>query len=482
MTLKQIKSIYINGYWAELDPSRVEIIHNPATMEPIAEVAYGGAKETEQAIEAAATAFTTWKEMTGRQRSRFLYKAAELLDADAERLGELLTKEQGKPLREAVGEVKGAAQFLLWYAEEASRGYGQWIPSSIKSKRMLVVPQPIGVVGAITPWNFPSSMITRKIAPALAAGCTIVLKPAPETPLSAIEIVKVFERAGLPDGVINLVTGDAEAIGKTMLEHKQVRMITFTGSTNVGKYLMRESASHVKKLALELGGHAPLIVFEDADLEKAATLALASKFRNNGQTCICTNRLFVHDSVADTFIKKLQDKVAELKIGSGLEQGIDLGPLINKQAFNKVQAHLDDAVQKGAEVVIGGAPWSGDLAGNFFEPTILTKIQDDMLIMNEETFGPLLPIQTFTDEETVIQKANETDYGLATYIFTENTSRSIRVAEKLDYGIIGVNDVFPAVPEAPFGGIKQSGIGKEGGYYGMEEFLEKKFISLGIEQ
>ncbi|SHF83815.1 NAD-dependent succinate-semialdehyde dehydrogenase [Ornithinibacillus halophilus] len=475
------KSIFINGEWREVDTNQTDTIYNPATLEPITEVAHGGAQETKEAIEAAANAFPMWSEMTGRKRSRVLYKASELMRKDAERLGEILTMEQGKPLKEAIGEVKGAAGFLLWYAEEASRGYGEWIPSSIKSKRMLVIPKPVGVVGAITPWNFPSSMITRKLGPALAAGCTVVLKPSPETPLSAIEIMKIFEKAGMPAGVVNLVTGDAEAIGKEMLGNKEVKAITFTGSTAVGKYLMRESADHVKKVALELGGHAPIIAFEDADLEKATTLALGSKFRNNGQTCICANRLYVHESIADEFTTLLKEKVEKLKVGSGLEKDTDLGPLINEQATNKVQSHLDDALSKGANIVCGGQKWDGDLQGHFYPPTIISNVTDDMVVMNQETFGPLFPIQTFTDEDAVIKKANDTDYGLAAYIFTENTSRTLRVAEKLDYGIVGVNDVFPAVPEAPFGGIKQSGNGKEGGHHGMDEFLEKKFVSIGIE-
>lgn len=478
---KQTKSIFINGEWLEIDPQKAETIYNPATLEAITEVAYGGTKETEDAIEAAYEAFKEWSQMTGRERSKVLYKAQELMNQDADRLAEILTTEQGKPLAEAKGEVLSAASFLLWYAEEASRSYGEWIPSSNKQKRLLVVPQPVGVVGAITPWNFPSSMITRKLGPALAAGCTVVLKPAPETPLSAIEIVKIFERAGLPKGVINLVTGDAKAIGQSLLTNKKVRMITFTGSTQVGKYLMRESANHVKKMALELGGHAPIIAFEDCDIEKATTLALGSKFRNNGQTCICANRLYVHESIAEQFTKRLKEKVEQLKIGNGLHDGIDIGPLINSQAVEKVNSHLEDAVERGAEVVSGGRQYEGDLQGHFYNPTILSNITDDMKIMNEETFGPIIPIQTFTDEDIAIQKANDTDYGLAAYIFTENTNRALRVSEKLDYGIVGVNDVFPATPEAPFGGIKQSGIGNEGGHYGLTEFLEHKFISIGIE-
>ncbi|HLR07683.1 MAG TPA: NAD-dependent succinate-semialdehyde dehydrogenase [Bacillota bacterium] len=481
MFAKQTKSIYIDGKWRDMNSQKTETIYNPATLEPITDVAYGGTEETKEAIQAAARAFKEWSTMTGRKRSHILYKAYELMRQDAERLGRILTTEQGKPLKEAIAEVKGAANFLLWYAEEAARGYGEWLPSSFKTKRMLVIPQPVGVVGAITPWNFPSSMITRKLGPALAAGCTAVLKPSPETPLSAIEIVKIFEEAGMPAGVVNLVTGDAQAIGEEMLTNKDVRHITFTGSTAVGQYLMRKSADHVKKVSLELGGHAPVIVFDDADLEKAATMTLGSKFRNNGQTCICANRVFVHESVAESFTAKLKEKVAQMKVGYGLDEGVDVGPLINEQAARKVQSHLDDALEKGAQIVCGGDKWDGDYKGYFYQPTILSNITDDMRMMHEETFGPIMPIQTFTDEETVIAKANDTDYGLAAYIFTENTSRTIRVSEQLDYGIVGVNDVFPATPEAPFGGIKQSGIGKEGGHHGMDEFLEKKFVSIGIE-
>ncbi|WP_164670053.1 NAD-dependent succinate-semialdehyde dehydrogenase [Virgibacillus doumboii] len=477
---KETKSIFIDGTWRDVNSDKTETIYNPATLEPITDVANGGANETTEAIEAASKAFKVWSGMTGRERSRILYKAHELMMDDAERLGEILTTEQGKPLKEAIGEVKGAANFLLWYAEEASRAYGEWIPSSIKSKRLLVIPQPVGVVGAITPWNFPSSMITRKIGPALAAGCTVVLKPAPETPLSAIEIVKILEKAGMPNGVVNLITGDAEAIGNTMLKSKDVKLITFTGSTKVGKYLMRESSNHVKKLSLELGGHAPIIVFDDADIDKAVSLALASKFRNNGQTCICANRIYVHESVQEAFNKKLKEKVTELKVGAGNEDGTKLGPLINKQALQKVEKHLADAKANGAEVVTGGDKWDGGLDGYFYQPTILANVTDEMLIMNEETFGPLMPVQVFNDEDNVIDKANDTDYGLAAYIFTETTSRAIRVSENLEYGIVGVNDVFPAVAEAPFGGIKQSGIGKEGGHHGMDEFMEMKYISMGI--
>src|SRR5690625_1119568 len=323
-------------------------------------------------------------------------------------------------------------------------------------------------------------MITRKLAPALAAGCTVVLKPAPETPLSAIEIFKVFAEAGMPAGVVNLVTGNAEEIGTALLESKDVKMITFTGSTAVGKYLMRESANHVKKISLELGGHAPIIVHKDADIDKATTMSLASKFRNNGQTCVCANRIYVHESIINEFTEMLTEKVKRLTVGSGLDEGTDIGPLINEQAVAKVQAQLDDAKNKGAKIASGGNAIQG--SGHFFEPTVITGVTDDMNIMQEETFGPLMPLQPFTDEDEAIRKANDTDYGLAAYVFTENTSRAIRSAEKLDYGLVGVNEIALAAPEAPFGGIKQSGLGKEGGHHGMDEFLEKKFVALGIDE
>lgn len=481
MFKKETKSIFINGKWQEIENGKTIPVYNPATLEIITEVAHGGQAEANTAIHAAHAAFETWGAISGRERANYLYKAAQLMSEDSERLAVILTTEQGKPYQEALGEVKSAAGFLQWYAEEASRAYGEWLPPSNTSKRMLVIPQPVGVVGAITPWNFPSSMITRKVAPALAAGCTVVLKPAPETPLSAIEIIKIFERVGIPDGVINLVTGDAEAIGKAMLSDKRVRLITFTGSTAVGKYLMRESADQIKKLSLELGGHAPSIVFPDANIDKASSLVLGSKFRNNGQTCICTNRLYVHESIAESFVASLKEKISKMEIGFGLEDDVELGPLINEKALEKVDAHVKDAVSKGAKVACGGRRWSGDLNGHFFEPTILLNASDNMLIMNEETFGPVIPVQTFTDEDELIQKANDSDYGLAAYIFTENTNTAIRVSEKLEYGIIGINDVYPATPEAPFGGIKQSGLGKEGGHHGMEEFFERKYLSIGID-
>ncbi|MFD1019376.1 NAD-dependent succinate-semialdehyde dehydrogenase [Thalassobacillus hwangdonensis] len=479
---KRIPSLFINGEWREAETGKTVSVNNPATMDVLTEVSYGDAGDTEAAVQAAEQAFPSWSGMTGRERATILYKAYQLLEEEADRIARILTMEQGKPYKEAIGEVHSASSFLLWYAEEASRLYGEWIPSSKKNKRLYVIPQAVGVIGAITPWNFPASMITRKLGPALAAGCTVVLKPASATPLTAIEIIKVLERAGVPKGVVNLVTGNTKAIGETLLQSNSVRLITFTGSTEVGKYLMRESAQHVKKLSLELGGHAPIIVFEDANLEQAAEMTLASKFRNSGQTCICANRLYVQRPVVEAFMEKLTAKASMLKLGNGMEDGTDLGPLIDEAAKKKVIDQLKDATSKGAKVACGGKEWEGALDGNFYPATILTDVTDDMHVMYEETFGPLLPVQVFDEESDVIQKANDSEYGLAAYFFTKNLDRSIRVSEKLEYGIIGVNDVIPATAEAPFGGVKQSGVGKEGGHQGIHEYVEWKYVSMGIEE
>src|SRR5699024_6933089 len=434
--------VYINGEWIETN-DKLEV-KNHATNEIIQNVSTVGEQETAKAIESAKNAYKYWKKTTVDDRIKYLKKVSSLLNDISEDLAVLITKENGKPITDARMEVKDGIDFIDWYIEEARRVYGDVLPASHEEKQLLVLKEPVGVCAAITPWNFPLSMITRKVAPAIAAGCTVVLKPAPETPLSAIEILKIFEAAGIPKGVINLVTGNAEEIGEALLTNKDVRMITFTGSTIVGKYLMKESADQVKKVALELGGHAPFIAFEDADLEKATSNVLASKFRNNGQTCICTNRLYVHESILKPFTELLMKKIQNLKLGNGLEEDIDLGPLINEQALEKVEFHVQDALAKGSRLATGGKRWEGELSGNFFEPTLLTGVEDQMKIMFEETFGPVIPIQSFTDEDEVIQKANDTDYGLAAFIFTENTSRSLRVAEQLEYGMIGVNDVFPA--------------------------------------
>jgi succinate-semialdehyde dehydrogenase / glutarate-semialdehyde dehydrogenase len=477
-------TIFIKGVWREAEDGKYEAVLNPATLEHIMSFSYGNGKDAKLAVQAAKEALPLWSDKTARERSAFLYKAYQLLMERQEELAVILTTEQGKPLAEAKGEIASAASYLLWYAEEANRIYGEIIPSSSKGKRLFTVPKPIGVIAAITPWNFPCSMITRKLGPALAAGCTVVLKPAEQTPLSAVELVKIFEEAGLPEGVLNLVTGDATAIGEAWMDEPDVRLITFTGSTEVGKHLMRGSAANVKKLSLELGGHAPILVFEDADIDQAVRLSLMSKFRNAGQTCICANRIYVHQSIHNQFVERLVEKVKQMKLGNGLQNGTEIGPLIDKNALKKVQSHVQDAVNKGASLTAGGKRPSllKDLKGFYYEPTVLTGITDEMKLMKEETFGPVLPIQSFVNEEEAIEKANQTSYGLAAYIFTENINRAWRVMEKLEYGIIGINDVFPAAAEAPFGGIKQSGQGKEGGREGIMEYVEMKYISMGLKE
>ncbi|MFG6114832.1 NAD-dependent succinate-semialdehyde dehydrogenase [Halobacillus sp. MO56] len=479
MIVDTTKGMYINGDWvgSESD-SWIEVL-NPATREKIAEIPSGSDKETKKAIQAADQAFTEWAEKTARERSTYLYKAYNLMLERKEKLASLLTEEQGKPLNEARGEIEFAASFLLWYAEEANRVYGEMIPASKKHKRLWVVPKPVGVVAAITPWNFPAAMVTRKVAPALAAGCTVVLKPAEQTPLSAIEIVKIFEEVGLPKGVLNLVAGDPEKIGNEIMESSSVRLITFTGSTKVGKLLMEGAAKTVKKLSLELGGHAPLLVFEDADLDLAVDQAIASKYRNCGQTCICTNRIYVHSSVKEQFVNKLEQKVKALQIGAGSEETVDVGPLINEEGLAKVKDQVQDATSKGAEVKTGGKQWEGP-GGFFYEPTILANVTDEMKIMSQETFGPVVPVQVFDHEEEAVKAANNTDYGLAAFLFTKDLDKAITIMEKLEYGIIGINDVFPGTAEAPFGGIKQSGLGKEGGHEGIREFLEMKYVSVAV--
>ncbi|SFE54020.1 NAD-dependent succinate-semialdehyde dehydrogenase [Alteribacillus iranensis] len=481
MITETAKGIYINGKWTSTENNKTFDIVNPATNEKIAEVPYGSGRDMKLAIEAADKAFTTWSQYTARERSSYLYKAYQLMLDRKEELASILTQEQGKPLSESRGEIDFAASFLLWFAEEANRSYGEVIPASKKNKRLMVVPQPVGVVGAITPWNFPSAMVTRKVAPALAAGCTVVLKPAEQTPLSAIEIVKIFNEVGLPEGVLNIVTGDPQSIGKEMMDNNIVRHVTFTGSTKVGKHLMKESANTVKKLSLELGGHAPLIVFEDANIDLAVDQAIASKYRNAGQTCICTNRIFVHSNIEELFLEKLENKVKQMKIGNGTEEGTEIGPLINEEALRKVKTQVGDAIEKGADLRTGGETWEGP-GGYFYKPTILANVSHSMSIMSEETFGPVVPIVSFTDDKEVVKEANNTNYGLAAFLFTTNIERAISTMEKLEYGIVGINDVFPGTAEAPFGGIKESGMGKEGSHEGLKEFLEMKYVSLSLSE
>lgn len=481
LTKQKEKAIFIDGKWRDAEDGNTKSVINPATSEVLAEVSYGGKFETVEAVASAKAAFPLWSQKTARERSTFLYKAYEKMIEKKEELAQILTSEQGKPLSEARAEIDSAASYLLWYAEEGNRIYGEIIPPSNNNKRLLVIPQPIGVIAAITPWNFPASMVTRKIAPALAAGCSAILKPASQTPLTAIAIVKIFEEVSLPKGVLNLVTGDARTIAKTLTNDSNVRLITFTGSTEVGRDLMKNSAQHIKKLSLELGGHAPIVVMDDADLELAVDLTLASKFRNSGQTCICSNRVYVQQSIGAKFVERLIAKVKEMTLGNGIDEDTKMGPLIDQNALLKVKEHVEDAVSKGATIAEGGTEWSGSLQGNFYLPTILTNVTNNMKVMNEETFGPVLPIRFFENDDDVIDQANHVQYGLAAYVMTENTNRAIKMMEALEYGIIGINDVFPGTAEAPFGGIKESGFGKEGGREGIKEFVEMKYVSIGIK-
>ncbi|RWR06131.1 NAD-dependent succinate-semialdehyde dehydrogenase [Siminovitchia fortis] len=468
---------YINGEWHESD--RKEQVINPATLKVIDTISVCGAEETKAAIAAAKEAFKTWKKSTGNERSTYLFKAVKLMKERVDELAQIITLENGKPLPDAKREVYSAISYLDWYAEEAKRIYGEVLPASHQDKSLMVIKQPVGVCGAITPWNFPLSMITRKIAPALAAGCTIVLKPALQTPLSAIKVFECFHEAGLPKGVVNLVIGPAEEIGRELTSSTDVRKLTFTGSTFIGKKLVRDSADTMKKVSMELGGHAPYIVFEDADIDLAVEGVMLSKFKNSGQTCISTNRVYAHKSIAKEFAEKLAKRTAELKIGDGLEEGTDVGPLINEKALETMKNQVADAVKHNAEVVSGGKVYNyekGD--GYFFEPTVILNATEDMVIATEETFGPIAPVFTFESEEEVVEKANNTLYGLAAYCYTKNLGRGMRMMRELEFGIIGINDPAPIVIQAPFGGIKESGMGKEGGKFGLEEYLEEKFVSI----
>jgi len=452
-------------------------IKNPASGELLAHVPNGGAAEATLAVEAAARAQKAWAKLTAKQRGAILRKWFELIIAAREDLARIMTSEQGKPLAEARGEIDYAAAFIEFYAEEGKRIYGEVIPSPWPDARILTLRQPIGVMAAITPWNFPAAMITRKCAPALAAGCACVIKPSPETPLTALALGELAQRAGLPAGVLNIVTGDAAAIGKVWCEHPLVRFVGFTGSTEIGKLLMRQAASGVKKVGLELGGNAPFIVFEDADLDAAVSGALAAKYRNMGQTCVCANRLYVQEKVYDAFAEKLAKAVSALKVGDGMQDGVQQGPLITQKAVEKVEAHIKDALEKGARVLTGGK--KHELGGTFFEPTVLADVTRDMLVAREETFGPLAPLFRFADETDVIEQANATPYGLAAYFYARDLGRVFRVAEALDYGMVGVNSGIISTEAAPFGGVKQSGLGREGSRHGIEEFVEIKYVLLG---
>ncbi|MBM4762822.1 NAD-dependent succinate-semialdehyde dehydrogenase [Bacillus sp. B15-48] len=467
--------MYINGNWTGELLEKIEVV-NPANSEIIATVPNGKTIEAKKAVDAAYDAFTTWSTFSAYERAEIIWKWQKLIDENKEELAKTMTQEQGKPYKEALGEINYANGFVSWYAEEGKRIYGETIPATTRNKRLFVQKQPVGVVAAITPWNFPAAMITRKIAPALAAGCTVVVKPAKQTPITALKLAELADKAGFPKGVVNVVTGNASEIGRAWLADTRVRKITFTGSTEIGKQLMKGSAETVKKISLELGGHAPVIILKDADIEKAVNGVMASKFRNAGQTCVCSNRIYVHESIVKPFTERLVEKVKQLKVGNGLSENVDLGPLIDEQAIEKVTQHINDAINKGANVEIGGQV----IENLYFAPTVLSNVKDKMLCMQEETFGPLAPITTFNTESEVIERANNSIFGLAAYVFTENIAQGIKLTEALEYGIIGLNDGLPSTPQVPFGGFKQSGLGREGGHYGIEEFLEVKYISLGL--
>ncbi|MFJ5713088.1 NAD-dependent succinate-semialdehyde dehydrogenase [Neobacillus sp. NPDC093127] len=472
--------MYLNGDWVGSGYEVFTEIINPATKEVIGAIPTGGAYEAKQAVDAAHKAFKIWSKKTAEERYHLLMKWFYLIEENKQEIARIMTIEQGKPLKEALGEVQYANGFICWYAEEGKRVYGETIPASHPNKRILVRKEPVGVIAAITPWNFPAAMITRKVAPALAAGCTAVVKPANQTPLTALKMAELAHEAGIPAGVFNVITGRSSEIGDVWLKDPRVTKVTFTGSTEVGKKLMRGAAENVKKVSLELGGNAPFIVMDDANLEKAAVGLVQSKFRNAGQTCICTNRVYVQENVADKFIKLFQAELEKLKVGNGLEEGTDIGPLIDKAAYKKVEGIVKDALKKGGKVTYSGLK-PADANGYFYVPTILTDIHDEMECMRDEIFGPLAPISTFKTEEEVIERANNSSYGLAAYVYTDNLSRSFRIMEQLEYGIIGLNDALPSVVQAPFGGYKESGLGREGGHYGIEEFLEVKYISVGLD-
>ncbi|MFB2651972.1 NADP-dependent succinate-semialdehyde dehydrogenase [Shewanella seohaensis] len=469
---------YINGQWCDAQSKETVAIANPATGAVIASVPVMGQAETQAAITAAEAALPAWRALTAKERGAKLRRWFELLNENSDDLALMMTTEQGKPLAEAKGEVTYAASFIEWFAEEAKRVYGDTIPGHQGDKRIMVIKQPVGVTAAITPWNFPAAMITRKAAPALAAGCTMVVKPAPQTPFTALALAVLAERAGIPAGVFSVITGDAIGIGNEMCSNPVVRKLSFTGSTQVGIKLMEQCAPTLKKLSLELGGNAPFIVFEDANIDAAVEGAMIAKYRNAGQTCVCANRIYVQAGVYDEFARKLSIAVGKLKVGEGISEGVTTGPLINRAAVEKVQSHLEDALSKGASVVAGGKPHS--LGGNFFEPTVLTHVDSSMRVAREETFGPLAPLFKFTDVDDVIKQANDTEFGLAAYFYGRDISLVWKVAEALEYGMVGVNTGLISTEVAPFGGMKSSGLGREGSKFGIEEYLEIKYICMSV--
>ena len=466
----------IGGEWLAASGAIIEV-RNPANGERVGSVPNFGAAETQRAIDAAQAAFHPWRAKTAAERAKILKRWFELMMEHQDELARLMTAEQGKPLAEARGEIAYAASFIEWFAEEARRVHGEVIPSPLPDRRLIVIKQPVGVCAAITPWNFPAAMITRKVAPALAAGCTMVVKPAEQTPLSALALAWLGQQAGIPPGVLNIITGDPVAIGGELTSNPKVLKLSFTGSTEVGRLLMAQCAPPIKKLSLELGGNAPFIVFDDADLDAAVAGAMLSKYRNTGQTCVCANRLFVQAGVYDAFAEKLGARVRQLKVGAGVEPGVQQGPLITEEALAKVEEHVGDVLAGGGSVVAGGRRHA--LGGTFYEPTVLTGVTPEMKVFREETFGPVAPLIPFKDEAEVIELANRTEFGLASYFYSRDIGRVWRVAEALEYGMVGINTGLISTEVAPFGGVKQSGLGREGSHHGIEEYLEMKYLCLG---
>jgi len=468
---------YVDGQWIDADSGETLPVLNPATGETIAEIAKCGTAETRRAIVAAESALVKWRQKTAKERAAVLRKWFTLMMEAQEDLAQIMTAEQGKPLAEARGEIAYGANYIEWFAEEAKRIYGDTIPHPSNDKRIVIIKQPVGVVACITPWNFPNAMLTRKIAPALAAGCTVVCKPASETPLSALAFVELAERAGVPAGVINIVAGITREIGTEMTSNPIVRKLTFTGSTQVGKMLIEQCAATVKRTSMELGGNAPFIVFDDADLDEAIKGAMICKYRNAGQTCVCANRFLIQDGIFDEFTERFKEATAELKLGQGIDESVTVGPLITERAANDVIDFVEDAVAKGANVVAGGG--RSDLGGSFVEPTILTDVSDDMRVFREEIFGPVAPLFRFKTEEEAIAMANDTEFGLACYFYSRDVGRIWRVAEALEYGIVGINEGIISNEMAPFGGVKESGQGREGSKYGLDDYLEIKYMCIG---
>ena len=480
MTIQNFKlfrdKCYINGEWVEANSKDTISVNNPATLKDIGTVPKCGKEETKNAIDAANAAWPQWKSTSARERSNILRKWFDLIISNKEELAQIMTIEQGKPINESRGEIVYGASFIEWFAEEAKRVYGDTIPDPLTDRRIVVLKQPVGVVASITPWNFPNAMITRKCAPALAVGCPVVIKPASQTPYSALALAALAEEAGFPKGTLNVITGKASEIGDELATNPIIRKLSFTGSTEIGKVLMAKCAGTVKKVSMELGGHAPFIVFDDANIDDAVAGAMQSKFRNTGQTCVCANRVYVQEKVYDEFCKKFVEAVSKMKVGDGLEEDVTSGPLIDENSLNKVEEHVQDAVQMGAKVAIGGSKHS--LGMNFYQPTILTDVTPQAKITFEETFGPVAPVYKFKDENEVIELANNSPYGLASYFYSRDIGRVWRVAEALEYGMVGVNTGLTSKAEAPFGGIKESGLGREGSKYGIDDFIEIKYVNM----